>query len=107
MNMIPTTIKDNYLKIILGSVSSIIAVIAAMFALDARYAHAADVEKEKMQTQQLIIETAQQIRKQTLEDKLFELDIKKNTSPTRSLTPIDEALRERYQRQVNELIIRK
>ena len=40
------TIKNNPYKIILGSSGSIIAIVTAMFTLDARYAHAADVEKE-------------------------------------------------------------
>ena len=101
------TVKNNPGKIIFGSASTIISVVAALFALDARYAHASDVEKDKQQTQQIILETSRSLRQQMLEDKLFELDVKKEQSRDRRLSPIDSALKERYQRQINELSTKK
>ena len=101
--MISDTIKNNPWKIIFGSAGSIIAIISALFALDARYAHAADVEKDKAQINRVIIETTQNLRKQSLEDKLFELDVKKEQAKGQRLSPVDSALKERYQRQLNEI----
>jgi hypothetical protein len=96
-------IKDHPIKILLGSAGSIIAVVTALFAIDARYAHAADVEKDKIETQKIIQQTSNTLRKQMLEDKLFELDVKKEQSPNNRLSPLDAAMRERYKRQLREL----
>lgn len=97
------TIKNNPWKIIFGSASSIIAIVGALFTLDARYAHAADVDRDKARTERIIIETTTNLRRQMLEDKLWELDIKKEQSPTGRLSPYESALRERYIRQLDEL----
>jgi len=105
-NMI-NTIKNNPIKILLGSAGSVIALVGALFTLDARYAHAADVEKENKDTRQIIQETSLTLRQQMLEDKLFELDIRKAQSKNQQLQPIDAALRERYQRQLDEIAQRK
>jgi hypothetical protein len=96
------TIKSNPGKILLGSASSIIAIVGALFTLDARYAHAAEVEKDKVQTQRIIKETSQTLRKQMLEDKLFELDVKEAQARGK-LDPVEAALKERYKRQIEEI----
>ena len=98
---IAETIKNNPWKIIAGSSGSIIAIVTALFTLDARYAHAADLEKEKIIIQRTVRESSMMLRQQLLEDKLFELDIKK--AQPAGLTPVDSALRERYQRQLREI----
>lgn len=95
------TIKDNPWKTVFGSAGSIIAIVGALFSLDARYAHAEDVNREKLEIQSLLQDTSQTLRRQLLEDKLFELDVKRAQSPNRVLPPIDAALRERYQRQLD------
>lgn len=95
-------VRENPWKIILGSSGSIIALVGALFTLDARYAHAADVERNKKETQQIIRETSTVLRKQMVEDKLFELDVKEAQANGR-LSPIDSALKERYKRQLKEL----
>jgi len=97
------TVKSNPVKILLGSAGSIIAVVTALFALDARYAHAADVAKDKVQTEKVIKDTAVILRKQVIEDKLFEYDVKKEQSPDRRLSPIDSAMQQRYKRQLEDL----
>ncbi len=97
------TVKNNILKVAFGSIGSVIAIVAALFAVDERYAHAADVGKDKLQTQDLIQDTSQTLRRQLLEDKLFELDVKKAQAKDQKLPPIDAALRERYQRQLDEV----
>ena len=89
--------------VLLGSSGAIIALVGALFTVDARYAHAKDVEKDRQQTQQVIRDTSLVLRQQMLEDKLFELDIKQETSPERRLSPVDSALRARYARQLDEI----
>lgn len=101
------TIKENPWKTFLGSSGTIISLVAALFTLDARYAHAADVEKDKKQIQQVVRETTLNLRQQMIEDKLFELDVKKAQSPTQRLTPIDEALASRYKRQLDDIARKK
>ncbi len=96
-------VKDHPFKILLGSAGSVIAVVAALFTIDARYAHAADVERDKKETQQIIQQTTNTLRKQMLEDKLFELDVKREQAIGQRLSPLDAALRERYKRQIKEL----
>lgn len=95
-------VKENPWKVFIGSTGSIIAIVGALFTLDARYAHAADVERNKIETQKIIRETSNLLRKQMVEDKLFELDIKEAQANGR-LSPIDSALKERYKRQLREL----
>jgi hypothetical protein len=95
--------KTNIAKIAFGSIGSIIAIVAALFSLDARYAHATDVDKTKLQTQDLIQDTSQTLRRQMLEDKLFELDMKKAQAKEKQLPPVESALKERYQRQLDQV----
>jgi hypothetical protein len=105
--LIPTliqTVKENPAIVLLGSSGSIIALVVALFSLDARYAHAADVEKVQNQTQKQIIDSSNTLRKQMLEDKIFELDLKKDQAKNQQLSPVDQAMRNRYQQQLNELV---
>jgi len=95
--------KNNPGKYIFGSAGSIIAIVTALFTVDARYAHAADVEKDKVQTQRVIKDTAVILRKQSLEDKLFEYDVKRAQTQDRKLTPMDTAMEARYKRQLDDL----
>lgn len=99
------SVKNNFLKIMFGSAGSIIAIVVAMFAVDARYAHAVDVNKEKLQTQDLIQDTSQTLRRQQLEDKLFEADlvVKRAQSKGKQPDPVDIALRDRYQRELDNV----
>lgn len=99
------TLKNNIGKIAFGSVGSIIAVVSALFTLDARYAHAADVEKDKAVVQKAIQENSLNMRKQLLEDKLFELDVKKAQAKDGKLQPVDAAMQARYQRQLEEIMM--
>ena len=101
--MLPQMVKDNPWKSIFASSGTIITLVGALFSLDARYAHAAEVEKEKTATQQQIQKSVQQLRKQTLEDKVFELDIKKSQAKDGKLPPVEQALHERYTRQLKEI----
>jgi len=103
MSAVTESFRNNPGKYILGSAGSIIAIVTALFTIDARYAHAADVEKDKAQTQRVIKETAIIIRKQSIEDKLFEIDVKQAQSPNGRLSPVEAAIQQRYKRQLEEL----
>lgn len=98
------TIKENPLAVMIGSSGTIISLIIAIFALDARYAHAENIEKDKKEIKQIIEDTAIDFRKQMLEDKLFELDVKQAQSSKQRLSPVDAALSARYKRQLDEII---
>ena len=101
------TIKENQWQILLGSSGTIITLVATLFTLDARYAHAADVAKESQQIHLAVKSAVSNLRKQNLEDKLFELDIKKEQAPNQRLSPIDSALAARYKRQLEEIVQKK
>lgn len=101
------SIRENPWKVMLGSSGTIITLVATLFTLDARYAHAADVEKDKKQIQQVVRETTTGLRKQMLEDKLFELDVKREQTVNQRLSPVDAALAARYKRQLEEINQRK
>jgi len=89
-----------HLKGLLASAGAAIAIVAALFTIDARYAHADDVKKEQVQIQLVVQQTTTNLRKQLLEDKVFELDMKKSQQ---KLNGVEEALRERYTRQLKEI----
>ena len=97
------TILNNPWKIIFGSSGTIITLVGALFAIDARYAHAADVDNNLASMKGQIQKSMIYIRKQNLEDKLFEFDIKKSQDKNGKLSPIDQALQGRYQQQLEDL----
>ncbi len=103
LTTLTTTIKENPMTVLLSSSGSIIALVAALFTVDARYAHADGVEKDKTEMKQAIQESSTAIRRQMLEDKIFELDLRKSQNKNNQLSPIDQALRDRYQQQLNNL----
>lgn len=90
----------DHIKAWLASVGAIIALVAALFTVDSRYAHADEVAKDKQLTHQVVQQSVTQLRKLTLEDKVFELDVK---SAQQKLSPVENALRIRYGRQLQEL----
>jgi hypothetical protein len=89
---------------ILTSSGTIIAIVTALFAFDSRYAHAADVDKNTAEVREIVKDTFSDLRKQMLEDKLFELDVKRAQTTDQKLLPLDAALRARYQRQLDEIV---
>jgi hypothetical protein len=93
-------IKCDSFKVGIGTV---VFIIALAFTLDERYAKAADVEKVNGQLAQQIDQSSRNLRRQMLEDKIFELDVRKDQSKIHQLTPVDQALRDRYQQQLNDL----
>lgn len=96
-------IKNNMGSIAAASIGSIITIVSTLFTLDARYAHADDVDRDKIEIRKIIKDTSYSSRRQMLEDKIFELDLRREQSYTRRLSPVDSALRDRYERQISEL----
>jgi small-conductance mechanosensitive channel len=97
------TVKENPIKSFLGTAGLLIPVVGALFLLDARYAHAEDVNKALSNIQQSIDQSNANLRRQMLEDKLFELELRKAQSNKQQLNPIDQALKERYEQQIKDL----
>ena len=89
---LPTPVKENPLKVIAASLAAAGTIIGAILTVDARYAHAADIQKESLSQQKQITK----IEADRLEDKVFELDIKKQTQNGK-LNALDQALYNRYQ----------
>lgn len=91
----------------LSLVVTLITLVAALFAFDARYAHASETKRQQQttnekieETQRIIHVTTYNLRRAALEDKVFELEVKE---AQRKLTPIDSALKERYLRQLKDI----
>ena len=109
MNLVTLTqsVKENPIKTFLGTIGLIIPVVGALFFIDSRYAHAADVEKSNSLLQQSIEQSTTNLRRQMLEDRIFELDMKKAQMPHQQLSPIDQAIRNRYQQQIDDLTAKR
>lgn len=78
-------------------------VIGGFLTVDERYAHAGDIEtiKKDISMYRVDNEIAHiRQRKSYIDDKVFELQIKKNTN---KMTAIESAQLERFQRQLQEL----
>lgn len=79
---------------------SILTIFTGVIFIDERYVHAADfsaqIQHQQNQNEKLI----QSIRRQQLEDQIFELDFKEQTGTAQ---PLDRALKERYLRQLDQI----
>lgn len=79
---------------------SILTIFTGVIFVDDRYVHAADFSVQIQQQQKENTELLHDMRRQQLQDKLFELDFKEQTGEAK---PIDRALKERYIRQLNQI----
>lgn len=85
-------------------------IIGSVLTVDTRYAHSDDLKSAQtlyaqgVETQRKEIAAQTQIlRKQLLEDKVFELDLRRESDPSRRLSPVEEAQYKRYTRQIEEI----
>lgn len=99
---ITTKLREN-LSIVSVTVGAVVSIISAAFAVDQRYAHAEDVEKFKAEQNRAIVVQGQMqsqaldgLRRQMIEDKVFELEL----IPQNKRTVVDNAKLERYKRQL-------
>lgn len=102
-------------KLTLATIVATITLITSLFAFDARYVHAEEAKKTEIvlkaalqsnqddikKTQMIVKIATNNLRRQFLEDKVFELDIKQ--APGKPLSPADNAMKERYLRQIVEV----
>lgn len=102
-------------KLTLATVVATITLVTSLFAFDSRYVHAEEAKKTETvlkaalqanqddikKTQQIVKIATNTLRRQFLEDKVFELDIKQ--TPGRQISPADNAMKERYLRQIAEV----
>lgn len=88
--------KQNPIKAALTMIGSVAAVAVFFWAVEDRYVSAADFRQFQQQQQQSITE----LRRQMLEDKLFELQLKANEG---TATNIDKAQILRIQRQLSQI----
>ena len=97
-------IKNNPVKIGVSTISALAVIITTAFAIDGRYVHADDFNKEQLnqttQLKQLRVEQRLMIdglRKKQIEDNLFALEFKEQK------TQLDKALIERYKRELDSI----
>lgn len=113
-------LQKNMIPVIASTITSLTVILSAAFLIDSRYAHADAVEKQQSSVNDMLkqnqlasdaaikyqtLELKQQtllLRRSIIEDKLFELDIKRESDKNRRLAPVDEAQYSRYSRQLLE-----
>ena len=89
------------IKSYIGLILTVITLVGALFAFDARYAHAEDTKKEISQTQVLVERSTNNLRRSLIEDKGFEIEVKQ--AQAKKPDPIDAAIKARYLRQLSEI----
>lgn len=92
-----------------SALSTVTAIIGTAFFIDARYAHADGVTRSEADVRRLIYiqshamqQQTQILRRSIVEDRVFELDAKRDPK-SRNLSTVEEAQYRRYSRQLDEL----
>ena len=91
-------VKEHPLKTIAALVAACSVIIGALFTVDARYAHAGDFQVLQQQLKQ----QWQDNKKEIIEDRVFELELRK-ASNAKAWTSIDEAMLVRYKRKLEDI----
>jgi hypothetical protein len=99
-------VKENPLTALSGTVGTLAVIVGAVLAVDARYVKAGEIQEFKVEhtrsISQLGIDTQTQInmlRKQQLEDKVFELQL----IPPQRRSDVDRARLDKYQRDLEDI----
>ena len=92
------TVISNKLKGIAASFGAVVAILGSIWAIDTHYASAADVAAIK----QDLTSQIQQMRREKVEDVLFDLDQKK-AAHNGKLSPEDQANYDRQTRRLQEI----
>lgn len=106
-------IKENPIKSLASLLTILSMLVGTVLTVDSRYAHADAVSKEQQTQRQVIEYTAKQnkvefnysidqLRKQTLEDKIFEIEL----IPENKRTPVDKARLEKFKRDSQAIDIK-
>lgn len=96
MSNMPVIVKQNPLKTSLAVISFIGTISAGVLFIDERYAKAADVGEIRQE----ISTSINKLRIKQLEDELFIIDFKIQEG---TATSVDKAMKERKQRELEEL----
>lgn len=83
------------LKWLAGVVTALTIILGAAFTIDARYAHADDVQKQITNMTTQTSYAADSLRKQMLEDKIFEIQL----IPEKQRSDVQRAILDRYESQ--------
>lgn len=101
--MIPESIRNNPIKTLLSIVALISGIVTSVITVDSRYVHADELDDFKIEMNQKFEKTDKSIsniRRQQLQDKIFELNFLDQSGQAR---PIDKALLDRYRNELQEL----
>jgi len=105
MNFVPKVAQENPIKFAASTIGALSIIVTSAFAIDGRYAHSTDTDNKIQQIQEQTNRSIDYLRKSQIEDKLFEIDLKKGNKGQLSNT--DQALRNRYQQQLDEIMQRR
>lgn len=102
-------IKNHTTTVITSVITTLGLILGAAVAVDNRYAHADTFKKSEADTSEFLKQQTLEIRRQSLmlrrsliEDRLFELDTKREVAGN-ALPTLDEAQYKRYTRQIQEI----
>ncbi len=84
------------LKVAGSVITTVMVILGGLWGIDSHYASAADVKSIQRQFASQIVQS----RTEALEDELFKLDAKKEAGM--KLTPVEEAMHNRYLRRLKE-----
>lgn len=87
-----------FFAIVASAITFLVSVIGTAMVIDERYAHAGNVEQKLDQLQRSQNSSMAVLRKQQIEDRVFELDMKGSKQ-----NDFDRALLQRYRQQLNEV----
>lgn len=100
--MLPDKVKENPIKSAISVVTLVAGLFGGVLSIDSRYAKAADIEQQQQSIKDNARETKfaiDQLRKQSIEDKIFEIEL----IPETSRVQIDRARLEKYKRDLRTL----
>lgn len=101
-----TKIKENGITYLVSAGTTIAAIIGMFLTIDSRYAHSDEISKLKIEQQQVIlrnrydlIQSTNTLRKQSLEDKIFDIEL----IPNDKRSQYDAARLEKYKTDLQEV----
>lgn len=95
--MLTDKVKENPVKSAISIITLVAGLFGGVLAIDSRYAKAADISLQQQALKENARETKfaiDQLRKQSIEDKIFEIEL----IPENRRTHIDKARLEKYKR---------
>lgn len=100
--VVPTVLKDNPVKSAISVLTLVSMLVGTILTVDSRYAKAADLQSQNRVIEQSSKETKyaiDQLRKQSLGDKIFELEL----IPETKRTTIEKARLEKAKRDMQDI----